>query len=63
MIVKNVELNCLAEEVDFNQVFTLLVNKKDLSAVTLVAGLMKSSFKMTIVFGMSNNIHLCKALK
>lgn len=46
------ELNRSAEAVDLNRVFTLLANEKDLSAVTFVAGLTRSKFKIIRVFSM-----------
>lgn len=48
------ELNSSAEVVDLNRVFTLLANKKELSAVTFVTGLTRSKFKIIRVFSMSN---------
>lgn len=54
------ELNGLAEVVDLNHLFTILVNKKYLSAVTRVAELMRNNFKLTTVFKMNDNFDLGK---
>lgn len=54
------ELNSLAEVVDLNHLFTLLANKKYLSAVTRVAESMRNNFKLTTVFQMNDNFDLGK---
>lgn len=54
------ELNGLAEVVDLNYLFTILANKKGVSALTRVAESMRNNFKLTTVFQMNDNFDLGK---
>ena len=57
------ELKRSAEVVDLSQVFTLLANEKDFSAVALVAGFTRSSLKIITVLGISATVELGKDLQ